>query len=85
MRSRIGGWLANSASNKPLRSAISMWPISSLSALLSVARSGDAAIFLSAPAMPCGLRVNCTAEASARNSRFRETADLIRRVNNTPM
>ena len=27
--------------------------------------------------MPSGLRVNCTAEASARNSRCRETAALI--------
>jgi hypothetical protein len=30
-----------------------------------------------------GLRVNCTALASARNSRWRDTADLIRRPKNT--
>ena len=33
----------------------------------------DAPIRLSAPANPDGLRVNCTAEASAKNSRWRDT------------
>lgn len=42
-------------------------------------------IFLRAPAMPPGLRVNWTAAASARNSRWRETADLISRPKSTPM
>ncbi len=44
-----------------------------------------APIRFSAPASPTGFRVNCTAEASARNSRCRETAAWISRPNNTPM
>ena len=35
--------------------------------------------------MPPGCRVNCTADASARNSRCRETPALIRRAKNTPI
>jgi hypothetical protein len=34
--------------------------------------------------MPFGLRVNCTADASARYSRCRETAAWISRPKNTP-
>ena len=41
-------------------------------------------IFFSAPPMPSGLRVNCTAQASARYSRCRETAALIRSPKNDP-
>jgi len=46
---------------------------------------GAAPIWSSAPAMPSGLRVYCTLEASARNSRWRDTADLIRRAKKRPM
>ncbi len=42
-------------------------------------------ILRSAPPMPSGLRVNCTALASARYSRLRDTPALIRRPKNTPM
>lgn len=38
---------------------------------------GITADFFSAPTRPAGLRVNCTAEASARNSRSRLMAPLI--------
>jgi len=34
--------------------------------------------------MPAGLRVNCTADASARYSRWRDTALLISFAKNTP-
>ena len=42
-------------------------------------------IFCSAPERPAGLRVNCTDEASARNSRWRLTAAWIKRPKKTPM
>ena len=42
-------------------------------------------IFFSAPPMPVGLRVNCTAEASAKNSRCLLTADLIMLPKNVPV
>ena len=44
----------------------------------------EARIWSSAPAIPSGLRVNCTPEASARNSRCRDTAALITRAKNRP-
>ena len=42
-------------------------------------------IFFSAPAIPAGWRVNWTADASARYSRWRDTALLINRAKKTPM
>ena len=43
---------------------------------LQVEPSASTAIFFSAPAMPSVWRVNCTAEASASDSRERATAGL---------
>ena len=42
-------------------------------------------IFFNAPAIPEGLRVNCTAEASARYSRCRDTALWMILPRNTPI
>ena len=42
-------------------------------------------MIFSAPASPSGLRVNCTAAASARNSRWRDTARLMRSASTMPM
>src|SRR5215831_5663432 len=46
--------------------------------------SASPPIFLSAPPMPSGLRVNWTALASARYSRCRDTAAMISRPKNAP-
>ncbi len=59
--------------------------------LYSLAVDGMSDFFFSppitrnAPAMPSGFLVYCTADASARNSRCRETADWINRPKNVPM
>jgi hypothetical protein len=54
-----------------------MWLASAALRLSNREPNTAAPIRFSAPAMPDGLRVNCTAEASARNSRCREMAALI--------
>src|SRR6266487_129946 len=67
MRSTKGGWVAKSESPKPL--AKNKWLASSACGELILEPEVSPPIFLSAPANPDGLRVNCTAEASARTSR----------------
>ena len=86
IRSTSGGWVASSPKSWPAPPALpkNMWLASSARGSWIVEPAASAPIFLSAPAMPSGLRVNCTAEASARNSRCRETAALIRFAKNTP-
>ena len=74
IRSASGGCVANRAET-PL--AKNMWE-ASVARGASSREPASPPIFLSAPAIPSGLRVNCTAEASARNSRCRLTAALIR-------
>jgi hypothetical protein len=55
-----------------------MWLTSLARAFDSCEPLDDPPIFFNALAMPFGLRVNCTDAASARNSRCRLTAALIR-------
>src|SRR6185436_9175508 len=79
MRSSSGGWV----SNRPESFTSIPWPknicdTSSAWRLAIRAPAEDAPIWSSAPAMPSGLRVNCTLEASARNSRWREAAEEYR-------
>ena len=81
IRSSSGGWVANMLA-MPL--AKYMWLASAAHGLMSFEPNTAAPIRFSAPAMPSGLRVNCTAEASARYSRCRETAALMRLPNNRP-
>ena len=86
MRSANGGCVANKARNgvaRPLPK--NMWLASSARGVWSREPCTSPPIFFSAPAMPSGSRVNCTAEASARNSRCRETALLINCPKKTPM
>ena len=61
-----------------------MWLISSAWPSRIREPSARPPIFFSAPAIPPGLRVNWTDEASARNSRCREMALLISLPKNTP-
>ncbi len=85
MRSSSGGWVANSDSNHMLTPvAKNMWLSVSARRLATSELPGPALMVASAPAMPSGLRVNCTEEASARNSRWRDTAALISRPKKRP-
>ena len=70
--------------DRPRASPKNMWLTSSASASRTLDPSAEAPIFFKAPAIPGGLRVNWTAEASARYSRWRETAALMSRAKKTP-
>ncbi len=84
MRSGSGGWVAiHDDSLRP--SPKSMWLTSSTLPLRTVDPAGRPPIFFSAPARPSVWRVYCTAEASARYSRCRDTAALISRPASTPI
>ncbi len=61
-----------------------MWLASAARGESSFEPKTAAPIRLSAPPMPSGLRVNCTAEASARYSRCRDAAALMRLPKNKP-
>jgi len=61
------------------------WLASSAWELLIREPAARPPIFFRAPAIDEGLRVNCTAEASPRNSRCRDTALLMSRPKKTPM
>ena len=61
-----------------------MWLASLADARLMVEPAPRAPIFFKAPAMAPGLRVNCTEAASARYSRWRLTAALIRLPKKVP-
>ena len=85
-RSASGGWVAkNCAVRLPNALPKNMWLISSAwpSSIFDV--SGRPPIFFNAPPMPSGSRVYCTAEASARYSRCRETPALISLPKNSPI
>ncbi len=85
IRSGSGGWVASHPKSR-LRTPWPkyMWEASGARGFSISEPVGSPPIFLSAPAIPAGLRVNWTAEASARNSRSRETAALIRLPMNVP-
>ncbi len=73
-----GGCVAKRLKNEPAKaSPKNMWLISSAWPSRIREPSARPPIFFSAPAIPPGLRVNWTDEASARNSRCRLTAPLI--------
>ncbi len=61
-----------------------MWLISAAWASRMFEPSASPPIFFNAPVIPPGFRVNWTEEASARNSRCRLTAALMRLPKNTP-
>ena len=84
IRSTSGGCVASSAENAGTPALKNRWHASSACGLLIRDPCARPPIFLSAPPIPSGLRVNCTAEASARNSRCREMAALISRPKKTP-
>ena len=85
MRSSSGGCVANSDPNHRLTPlAKNMWLSVSARRLATSEPPGSALMVASAPAMPSALRVNCTDAASARNSRCREMAALMRRPKNSP-
>ncbi len=63
----------------------SMWLTSSTLPLRRFDPVGMPPIFFSAPVSPSVWRVYCTADASARYSRCRDTAALISRPASTPM
>ena len=84
IRTVSGGWVERAAVQADTPLPKNMWQACSAFGLLIREPSASPPIFLSAPAMPAGFRVNCTAEASARNSRWRETAHLISRPKKTP-
>ncbi len=86
IRSPRGGCVANIDMNELVRPlAKKKWLASSAFALPIREPSAYPPIFFSAPAIPSGFLVNCTADASARNSRCRETALLISLPKKTPM
>ena len=79
IRSSSGGCVAvkeNHDSLIPLPKNI--WLASSACGVSNREPVAIAPIFFSAPAKPSGLRVNCTADESARYSRCRDTALLMR-------
>ncbi len=77
--------MAKKFNSEPAKaSAKNMWLHSSAWASLIREPAASPPIFFSAPPMPAGLRVNWTEEASARYSRWRETAALMSRPKNTP-
>ena len=81
-----GGCVANSWWLKlPNAQPKNIWLISSACAFLILEVSGRPPIFFSAPAIPSGSRVNCTAEASARYSRCLDTALLINLPKKSPI
>ncbi len=80
IRASMGGWLANQREESP--SAKRRWAASGAKALSSFEPA--CAMRASAPARPSGLRVNCTAAASARNSRWRDTAARMSRPKKAP-
>ena len=80
----MGGWVAIRLERKPpTPSAKKRCEASSASGVES--REPCFPIFASARARPPGLRVNCTAAASARNSRWRETASRMSRPKKAPI
>src|ERR1700730_10728566 len=78
IRSINGGCVANPNSSLFKPFAKNKWLTSSARCDCNSEPSVAPPIFLRAPASPEGLRVNCTADASARNSRCRLTAAWIR-------
>ena len=80
MRSSTGGCVERRREPSPF--AKSRWAASGVCA--APRRDPCAAILESAPARPPGLRVNCTAAASARYSRSRETARRMSRAKKAP-
>ena len=87
MRLTSGGCVAyiDASSEVNLKpSPNSMWLTFSDLAFCSFEPASNPPIFFSAPASPLVWRVNWTADASARNSRCREMAALMRRPKNTP-
>ena len=84
IRSARGGCVARPLKRWPTASPKKRWLASAAAGALTFEPSDRAPIFLRAPAMPSGLRVNWTAEASARYSRWRLTAALIRLPKKTP-
>ena len=84
IRSLSGGWVANIALKPEVARPKNMWLACGAFGFLTAEPVTKPPIFLSAPAIPEGCRVNCTAEASARNSRCRLTAALIRLPKNVP-
>jgi hypothetical protein len=69
---------------KPSARPKNRWLASAACGATRRARRDQPPMARSAPAIPAGLRVNCTAEASARNSRWRQTAAWIRLPKKTP-
>ena len=85
MRSARGGWVEN---NALIPDAMpwpkNMWLASGAFGCSICEPVSKPPIFFNAPAMPSGLRVNCTADASARNSRCRLTEALMRLPKKVP-
>jgi len=82
MRSAIGGCVEKSVQSP---AAKNMCETSAAAGASTFEPPEADAMRASAPAMPSGLRVYCTAEASARNSLCRLTAALIRLPMKLPM
>ena len=85
IRSSSGGCVANALKNELFKALPkNMWLASWACSDSRREPSCAAPIFCRAPESPSGLRVNCTAEASARNSRWRLTAAWMSRPKKTP-